>query len=107
MTPNRRLRTTACGLTVALVLCWAVSSCGSAAGRTKTEVFSDWMLANNVRNHLQDNPRLRPFAIEVSATDGVVTLTGSVDSSRRRTDAEQTARSVAGVRDVVNRLSIP
>ena len=107
MTPNRRLRTTACGLAAALVLCWAVSSCGSPAGRTTTEVMRDWMLANNVRNHLRDNPRLRPFAIDVSATDGVVTLSGSVDSSRTRTDAEQTARSVTGVIDVVNQLSAP
>jgi len=67
----------------------------------------DWMLANNVRNHLLDNPRLRPFSIGVSATDGVVTLSGSVDSSRTRTEAEQTARSVTGVTDVVNQLSVP
>jgi osmotically-inducible protein OsmY len=107
MTPNRRLRTTACGLTVALVLCWAVLSCGSPAGRTTTEVFRDWALANNVRNHLRDNPRLQPFAIEVSAADGVVTLSGSVDSDRTRTEAEQTARSVTGVIDVVNQLSVP
>jgi len=107
MTPNRRLRTTACGLTAALVLCWVVSSCGSPGGRTTTEAFRDWMLANNVRNHLRDNPRLQPFAIDVSAADGVVTLNGSVDSSRMRTEAEQTARSVTGVTDVVNQLSVP
>jgi osmotically-inducible protein OsmY len=107
MTPNRSLRTTACGLTAALVLCLAVSSCGSPAGRTTTEVFRDWALANNVRNHLQDNPRLRPFSIGVSASDGVVTLIGSVDSSRTRTEAEQTARSVTGVTDVVNQLAVP
>lgn len=107
MASNRRLRTSACYLTAALVLCWAVSSCGAPAGRTTTEVFRDWMLANNVRNHLRDNPRLQPFAIDVSATDGVVTLSGSVDSSRTRTEAEQTARSVTGVIDVVNQLSVP
>jgi osmotically-inducible protein OsmY len=56
---------------------------------------------------LRDNPRLQPFAIDVSATDGVVTLIGSVDSSRTRTEAEQTARSVTGVIDVVNQLSVP
>jgi osmotically-inducible protein OsmY len=65
------------------------------------------MLANNVRNHLHDNPRLRPFSIDVSAADGVVTLNGSVDSPRTRTEAEQTARSVTGVTDVVNQLSVP
>jgi len=107
MTPNRRLRTTACSLTVALVLCWAVTSCGSPGGRTTTEVFRDGMLANNVRNHLRDNPRLQPFAIDVSATEGVVTLSGSVDSSRTRTEAEQTAHSVTGVTGVVNQLKIP
>ena len=106
MTPNRKLRTTACGLTVALVLCWAVSSCGSP-GRTTTDVVQDWMLANNVRNHLRDNPRLQPFAIDVSATEGVVTLSGSVDSSRTRTEAEQTAHSVTGVTGVVNHLRTP
>jgi osmotically-inducible protein OsmY len=85
----------------------AASSCGSSAGRTTTEVFRDWALANNVRNHLRDNPRLQPFAIEVSAIDGVVTLSGPVDSSRTRTEAEQTARSVTGVTNVVNQLSVP
>jgi osmotically-inducible protein OsmY len=65
------------------------------------------MLANNVRNHLQDNPRLQLFAIDVSATEGVVTLSGSVDSSRTRTEAEQTAHSVTGVISVVNQLKIP
>jgi len=37
----------------------------------------------------------------------VVTLSGSVDSSRTQTEAEQTARSVAGVIDVVIQLSVP
>lgn len=65
------------------------------------------MLANNVRNHLRDNPRLQPFAIDVSATEGVVTLSGSVDSSRTRAEAEQTAHSVTGVTGVVNQLKTP
>ncbi len=107
MKPNRRFHTAACGLTAALVLCWAILSCGSPAGRTTTEVFRDWVLANNVRNHLRDNPRLQPFAIDVSATDGVVTISGSVDSPRTQTEAEETARSVTGVTGVVNQLSVP
>jgi osmotically-inducible protein OsmY len=65
------------------------------------------MLANNVRNHLRDNPRLPPFTIDVSAIEGVVTLSGSVDSSRTRTEAEQTAHSVTGVIGVANHLKTP
>jgi osmotically-inducible protein OsmY len=37
----------------------------------------------------------------------VVTISGSVDSPRTQTEAEETARSVTGVTGVVNQLSVP
>ncbi|MGE3958846.1 MAG: BON domain-containing protein [Vicinamibacterales bacterium] len=44
--------------------------------------------------------------IDVDTDNGVVTLTGSVDSAREKQEAERIAREVDGVRRVVNRLTI-
>ncbi|WP_026370960.1 BON domain-containing protein [Kallotenue papyrolyticum] len=44
--------------------------------------------------------------LDVSVADGVVTLAGVVLSEWMRARVEEIARSVAGVRDVVNRLRV-
>ena len=44
--------------------------------------------------------------IDVDTDNGVVTLKGSVDSLHERDAAEQIARSTAGVKRVVNTLSV-
>lgn len=54
---------------------------------------------------MRGNRRRQPFAIEVYASDGGATPTASVESSWTRTEAERKARSVAGVKAVVNQLS--
>ena len=88
-----------------LGLLGAISGCAPSRDKTIEAQFEDLLLAGKVRNRLEDHPRLHPYAIEVSAADGVVMLTGVVDSRETRTKAEEIAHSVPGVKSVINRLS--
>lgn len=45
-------------------------------------------------------------AIKVAVKNGVVTLTGNVDSERVKSAAEKQAKKVKGVKSVTNQLSI-
>lgn len=52
-----------------------------------------------------DSPALAN-AVTVTTVEGVVTLTGAVDSEAIKTKVEQDAKSVAGVKSVVNSLTV-
>lgn len=52
-----------------------------------------------------DSPALA-LAVSVTTTDGVVTLTGAVDSDAIKSKVEQDAKTVKGVKSVVNNLTV-
>ena len=52
-----------------------------------------------------DSPALAN-AVTVTTTEGVVTLTGAVDSDAIKSKVEQDAKGVAGVKSVVNNLTV-
>ncbi len=107
MTKHNPMRGSIRFFTVVLLAgCCLIAACRSSGDRTTWQTLSDYMLANNVRNHLEDNPRVGPFPISVAARDGVVTLTGTVDSSEASSTAAGVARSVPGVRRVDNQLEV-
>ncbi len=66
----------------------------------------DQQLAANVLAELRRNTFLEPLAMQVIADNGVITLAGSIDSELNRQTAENMARLVPGVRDVVNQLTL-
>ncbi|MBD3349036.1 MAG: BON domain-containing protein, partial [Candidatus Eisenbacteria bacterium] len=55
---------------------------------------------------LMTDPVSETWEVDVSVADGVVTLSGSVDSWRERRIAERQAKSVRGVRDVRNEIRV-
>lgn len=63
-------------------------------------------LVASVKAQLLRSPDASALDIKVAARDGVVTLTGAVDTDVERTSAELIARSAAGVREVDNKLSV-
>jgi len=67
---------------------------------------SDQELAGLIENAFTKDDRLSGQPIKVSASDGVVTLEGAVQSYRRKLAAYEIASSFEGCRDVVNRLTI-
>lgn len=85
---------------------------GSSAGAPGTTVAAarsladDKTLAVNVKAALMESAALNATTIEVSARDGVVTLSGTTNTSTRRDLAGYLALRVDGVVSVRNRITI-
>ena len=63
-------------------------------------------LRDAVLREIDRDPNIPGWEIGVAAEDGVVTLTGRVDSLGLKLAAEQAAKRVAGVRSVANDLHV-
>jgi len=63
-------------------------------------------LQNDVQNAIKWEPLLKAAEIGVTAKDGVVSLTGTVDSYTKKLEAESAAKNVAGVKAVVEKIEI-
>jgi len=72
-----------------------------------TPESADDKLARRVEFELYSTKALPLKTVQIHAANGVVTLTGSVSSRAEKLLAEKTAKSVEGVRSVVNSLSAP
>jgi osmotically-inducible protein OsmY len=66
----------------------------------------DMELVANVRDELFWDPKLDSEAIAVSASDGTVTLRGTVGSLREKREAKKAAQRVFGVTSVDNQLQV-
>ncbi|MBB5398243.1 MULTISPECIES: BON domain-containing protein [Paraburkholderia] len=66
----------------------------------------DSELARDVRRALARTPNLHATAIHVQARRGIVTLTGWVPQRAQVQRAGSVARSVRGVRQVINHLNV-
>ncbi len=67
---------------------------------------SDAVITTRVKSNLAANQGLSSFSIHVETTDGVVTLTGHVDSDAARKLAAQVAGKTDGVRVVVDKIEV-
>jgi len=63
-------------------------------------------LQKDVQNAIKWEPLLNAAEIGVTAEDGVVSLTGVVDSYSKKLEAENAAKNVAGVKAVVENIEI-
>ncbi|HTT06329.1 MAG TPA: BON domain-containing protein [Steroidobacteraceae bacterium] len=69
-------------------------------------MISDSQVRDSVEAELDWDARVDSRQIGVAVQDGIVTLTGQVDSYVQRRVAEQAAQSVAGVKAVANDIAI-
>jgi osmotically-inducible protein OsmY len=67
---------------------------------------TDSQLQQDVIAELKWEPLLREAEIGVSAKDGVVTLTGTVDGYTKKAEAEDAVKRVAGVKAVVEKILV-
>jgi osmotically-inducible protein OsmY len=67
---------------------------------------TDSELQQDVIAELKWEPLLREAEIGVSAKDGVITLTGTVDGYAKKTEAEDAVKRVAGVKAVVEKILV-
>jgi len=63
-------------------------------------------LQKDVQDAIKWEPLLNAAEIGVTAKDGVITLTGVVDSYTKKSEAEDAAKNVAGVKVVVEKLEV-
>jgi osmotically-inducible protein OsmY len=68
--------------------------------------MTDLELKKNVESELNYEPSINPAAIGVAVKDGIVTLTGHVQSYWEKVAAERAAARVGGVKAVVNELAV-
>ncbi len=79
---------------------------GSAhAADTATKVDDSW-ITTKVKGELAKDSDTKAHKIHVKTVSGVVTLDGQVASAAEKTKAEQDARSIKGVVDVNNSLTV-
>jgi hypothetical protein len=86
------------GVAAMLAAVVALSACNKAPARTDAQVAAE------VQGKISQDSRIGSRAIGVETNDGVVTLSGDVDSEVERTSAASDAATVQGVKTVVNNL---
>ncbi len=63
-------------------------------------------LQKDVQDAIKWEPLLHAAEIGVTAKNGIVTLSGTVDSYSKKAEAEDAAKRVAGVKAVVEKIEI-
>jgi hyperosmotically inducible protein len=74
--------------------------------RTVGSWIDDVMISSKVKSKLIANSEIKSGDIDVSSSQGVVTLIGRVSSQTIKSDAERIARATSGVKDVNNELVV-
>lgn len=76
-----------------------------AAANKATSAVGDAAITGSVKAAMIAEPGLKAMQIDVDTANGVVTLTGTVDSAADKARAVQIAQGVTGVTSVVDRLT--
>lgn len=63
-------------------------------------------LQKDVQDAIKWEPLLNTAEIDITVKDGVVTLAGTVDSYFQKSEAEDTAKNVAGVKAIIEKIEI-
>jgi len=69
-------------------------------------VLDDATITARVSAKLAASAELNPFDLEVGTAEGVVSLSGRVETERQSAEAERIARETSGVRAVRNLLEV-
>jgi osmotically-inducible protein OsmY len=87
-------------------LVWLLSGCQALTGETMGQNIDDTTITTTVKTKLAAEKGITLTRVQVDTNRGVVQLTGVVDSVADRNKAEQVARTVGGVKSVVNNLQV-
>lgn len=97
-TRMRNSRTIACALSLTLLPLLTVTGCH--------KTVDDATLTNNVKSALSGDATISQQPVQVAVQSGVVTLTGNVTDDTARSVSAQDAARVAGVKEVVNNMTV-
>jgi len=83
----------------------ATASDNANRGTTRTGLSDSWITAKTKLALIADS-RTSGFETDVDTREGMVTLSGKVDTNEAKTAAEDVARRVEGVKNVNNQLQV-
>lgn len=91
-----------------LPLVFSMTGCASSDHRSESsEHRGDWDVTHRVTEALENHSRHAQFTdVHVLTTDGVVTLTGYVNTDEQKVRAGEIARTTPGVVGVINHLVV-
>jgi len=93
-----------------LVILMMISALAASASTSKKkdagEYFDDSDIAAKIRAWLAEDDLLKPFQIRVESHNGVVKLSGFVDSRKVADKAGEIVRGIKGVKSVRNKLVV-
>lgn len=84
-----------------LLLCLAALVCLAA-----DKPINDNLIVDQVRIKLSADAEVKGGALEVDSKQGVVTLSGTVETIRQKDKAGRLAKKIKGVKQVVNNIEI-
>ena len=79
---------------------------GNRYDRSTGEYIDDKALTSRVKGALGDDPEYKFDGVNVASFRGMVQLSGFVNTATQKTEAGRIARTVQGVREVENNISL-
>lgn len=89
-----------------IALIWLLNGCQAITGETLGQQIDDTTITTTVKAKLAAEKTATLTRVGVDTNRGVVQLSGVVSSAADRALAEQVARNVGGVKNVINNLQI-
>ena len=93
-------------LAVTLALLFFMTGCQAMTGQTMGETIDDSYITGAVKTQLASDKLVSLTRVEVETNNGVVYLTGQVQTAEQRSHIGSLASQVKGVRQVVNNLQV-
>jgi hyperosmotically inducible protein len=93
-------------LAVTLVVLFFMTGCQAMTGQTMGETIDDSYITGAVKTQLASDKAVSLTRVEVETNNGVVYLTGQVETAEQRSRIGSLASQVKGVKRVVNNLQV-
>jgi osmotically-inducible protein OsmY len=93
-------------LAVTLALLFFMTGCQAMTGQTMGETIDDSYITGAVKTQLASDKLVSLTRVEVETNNGIVYLTGQVETAEQRSHIGSLASQVKGVRQVVNNLQV-
>jgi len=93
-------------LAVTLAVLFFMTGCQAMTGQTMGESIDDSVITSSVKTHLATDKLVTLTRVEIETNNGIVYLTGQVQTAEQRSHIGSLASQVKGVKQVVNNLQV-
>lgn len=93
-------------LAISLTVLFFMTGCQAMTGQTAGEIVDDSYITSAVKTNLATDKLVSLTRVEVETNNGVVYLTGQVQTAEQRSRIGSLASQVKGVKKVVNNLQV-